>query len=701
MSPDQRERTLTVGLFAALLAFNVWGISVGWNNGFLPGNEYRQTHTAITTLFIQREDNFSLAYPTPLLGKPWSIPYEFPLYQWSVVQLANHTGLSLTQSARAVSATCFYLMLPAVWLLLARLGVTRIRRLVVLGLVLSCPLYIFYARAFLIETMALMFSLWFLAAFVNAVERRHLGWLVLANVAGAGAGLVKVTTFLLYLLPAGAGTIIWLWRARPGRDAFRDHWSPFLRTAGWIAAATAGPFAVTLAWIKYADGLKALNLSGRNLMSGAMQSYHFGTWQTRLSPALWRSFGTTLVTNIAPLCTLLLLAGLLAVTGGGRWRKWISCCLLLFAAGPLIFPLLYSWHEYYFVANSVPLLVAAGLTLCALLESTRPRWLVWSALLAVQASQIWCYRQQLYPVQQVVNQGGSGLTAWLHAITGPDDVLVIAGEDWAPMVPYYAQRRALMIREGMDADWSYIPRAFDALEGERVTVLLLRGRTRDNATLRQMARTEFGLEAEPVATWEDVTVWAHPSLRPRIIQQTHAVAYGGVKLVGQAFEEYAAMDFPEQTTASLPDSQRHLFDAMSPRPVRFAARYPLALMELDHRNVLLAHPDSRLIFALPAGRHRLTADYGILPEAYKNVTLPEVAPEGVNFSILLLKTGGAREVVFNRLLNPRDLAAHRGPQRLELSVQINPGDDLVFVTAPGPHRAYNRNWSYWTSIQIQ
>ena len=695
MSPDHRERTLTAWLFAALLAFHAWGISVGWNNGFLPGNEYRQTHTAITALFIQREHNFSLAYPTPLLGKPWSIPYEFPLYQWSVVQLANTTGLPLTQSARAVSATCFYLALPAIWLLLGRLGVARIRRLLVLGLVLSCPLYIFYARAFLIETMALMFSLWFLAAFVNAVERRHLGWLVLANVAGAGAGLVKVTTFLLYLLPAGACALSWLWRERPGR------WRPFLRAAGWIAAATAVPFAVTLAWLKYADGLKALNLSGRQLMSGAMQSYHFGTWQTRLSPALWQSFGTTLVTNIAPLATLLLLAGVLAVTGGGRWRKWIYGGLLLFAAGPLIFPLLYSWHEYYFVANSIPLLAATGLALCALFESSRPRWLVWSAVLAILASQLWCYRQQLYPVQQTVNQGGSGLTAWLHDITGPDDVLIIAGEDWAPMIPYYAQRRALMIREGMDADWSYIPGAFDALKGERVTVLLLRGRTRDNATLRQIARTDFGFEAEPIATWEDVTVWAHPSLRPRILQQTHAIAYGGVKLMGQAFEEYAAMDFPEQTTASLPESQRPLFDAMSPRPVRFAARYPLALMELDHRNVLLAHPDSRLNFALPPGRHRLTASYGILPGAYENVAPPEVAPEGVNFSILLLKAGGAREVIFNRLLNPRDLASHRGPQRLELSVQLNPGDEVVFVTAPGPHRAYNRNWSYWASIQIQ
>ena len=67
---------------------------------------------------------------------------------------------------------------------------------------LTCPLYIFYARAFLIETMALMFSVWFLQGFIAAVTQRSPFWLLVVNVAGLGAGLVKVTTFMLYLLPA-------------------------------------------------------------------------------------------------------------------------------------------------------------------------------------------------------------------------------------------------------------------------------------------------------------------------------------------------------------------------------------------------------------------------------------------------------------------------------------------------------------------
>ena len=189
------ERLFAVLLLCGLTAFALWGIAGGWRNRSLPGNAFRQTQTAITALFVQREHNFSLAYPTPVLGKPWSVPFEFPLYQWTVAVVSDTTGLGLIKCGRLVSAVCFFLGLPALWLLLGRMGLPWVRRAVAMGMVLTCPLLIFYARAFLIETMALMFALWFLAAFVAAVEKRSIGWLVVANVAGMGAGLVTVTTF--------------------------------------------------------------------------------------------------------------------------------------------------------------------------------------------------------------------------------------------------------------------------------------------------------------------------------------------------------------------------------------------------------------------------------------------------------------------------------------------------------------------------
>ena len=106
-TPSSREAWLALAVFAACLGFHFRGALVGWQSRNLPGVEYRQAQTAISAFYINQEDNFSLAYPTPVLGKPWSIPLEFPLYQWTVVSVSRVTGLSLTKAGRAVSLACF------------------------------------------------------------------------------------------------------------------------------------------------------------------------------------------------------------------------------------------------------------------------------------------------------------------------------------------------------------------------------------------------------------------------------------------------------------------------------------------------------------------------------------------------------------------------------------------------------------------
>src|SRR5258708_3048765 len=42
---------------------------------------FRQSQTAVTINALANGSPF-LRYETPVLGYPWSIPFEFPLYQW-------------------------------------------------------------------------------------------------------------------------------------------------------------------------------------------------------------------------------------------------------------------------------------------------------------------------------------------------------------------------------------------------------------------------------------------------------------------------------------------------------------------------------------------------------------------------------------------------------------------------------------------
>ena len=103
-----------------------------------------------------------------------------------------------------------------------------------------------YARAFLIESMALMLSLWFLAAFLETMATRRTGWLVAANLLGVAAATVKVTTFMVYLLPAAlwGGGLLWQARPRAGQS-WREFWDT---AAHGVVGCALAPLLVAVAW---------------------------------------------------------------------------------------------------------------------------------------------------------------------------------------------------------------------------------------------------------------------------------------------------------------------------------------------------------------------------------------------------------------------------------------------------------------------
>lgn len=699
-APGRRETVLTTILFCGLLAFSVWGVTiVAWKSLNLPGHEFRQAQTAITALFIQQDHDFSLAYPTPVLGKPWSIPFEFPLYQWTVVGVSDVTGMSLTQAGRAVSAACFYLSLPAVWLLLGRLGVAGSRRLLVLGMVLTCPLYFIYARAFLIETMALMFSLWFLYAFVTAVERRSAAWLVVANVAGAGAGLVKVTTFMLYLMPAGAWSLWWLWQARPRQGRPSGSWLAVARTTGWVAAAVVMPVAATYWWIRFSDAVKLLNPNGRAFVSSATPAYSFGTWETRLSPVIWKAHWDILVQHLASPAVLVVCIVLAAFTPR-RWRMWGLWCGLFFLAVQMLFPILYSWHDYYYVANAVLLMVAMGLVLTGLLERARFRWAVGVIILGVFAAQARTYLHGYYHVYREWSPGGSDLTRALRDLTRPDDVLLIAGEDWSSITPFYSQRRALMFRAGTTRNEDFARLVFNQLKGESVPVLLLRDQERGNRMLIRLAGEYFGIDPEPVLNWREFTLYLNPERWGSWVEAIGRQGrYKEMKLSEVARTQSTVVLNAEELVGKLAPGSKALFAGMSPRPYRYFCRFGLSIASRDGRQFFNVHPDTRLWFRVPAGRHQITAEFYMDASAYENLLVDD-ATDGVWITIWELKIDGTRRELYRRVLNPRVQPDDRGLQTLSVTADMAQGSDLLFETGPGEHNNYNRDWTWLGSFTV-
>lgn len=687
---ESRENRITIFIFSLLIFFHGWGATVAWRSNNLPGGEFRQAQTAISAYYIQQENNFSLAYPTPVLGKPWSIPMEFPLYQWVVVWVSDGTGTDLTQSGRAVSLACFYLMLPAVYLLLGHLNVASSRRLVAIGMILTCPLYIYYARAFLIETMALMLSVWFLLAFIHAIEQGNRRWLVLANITGALAGLVKVTTFMLYLLPAGAWGLWILYHSRA--TLLEPSWRKFLLFIQWIASATCLPFAVTLWWLHFADATKALNPSGAFLISTNLRGFNFGSLGSRFSLEIWSSFWVILKQNLAwP--PGLIICGLALVFYGRRWWLRTAICLVIYWGVQMIFPQLYAWHDYYSVANALLLMAAMGFGLIALLESRQSRFLIYGLIGLVYAGQIWLYWGNLYQGQRNISPGGNGLTEALRYVTRSDEVIVVVGEDWSSMIPYYAQRRALMIRNGMQQDQGYITSAFASLKGERIGAIILPQQQPGFSGIISQAVAELGIDPRPVLKWREAYLYLNAETRAHVLKNLRQTNFHEIEWMVGSEPRIDQLKGEWCELVHLRPEQRASFQLMLPRPIRFFSSFGPGLGSRLGRTWYNAHPDTRLRFALAAGPHKLKAEIMLDAGAYDGGLKPQDMTDGVNFDLNLISSNRGVRQLLTRTLDPRNHPADRGPQIIEFSFNLAQAAEVELFIGSGAHGSTARDWA--------
>src|SRR5262249_8160029 len=78
--PMNLERVLGI-FFSVLLIHSFFAISTGWKHTINDVHGFRQSQTAITVDYLLKGGPW-VNYETPVLGPPWSIPFEFPLYQW-------------------------------------------------------------------------------------------------------------------------------------------------------------------------------------------------------------------------------------------------------------------------------------------------------------------------------------------------------------------------------------------------------------------------------------------------------------------------------------------------------------------------------------------------------------------------------------------------------------------------------------------
>ena len=440
--------------------YNLYGSSIGWNQPILDAHGFRQTQTAINVYYMLHGS--PRIYEDPVLGPPWASPYEFPIFQWTVATIAGLFGTPLDQTGRFVSLVFFWSVLPIVYRLLRSLGLSRALRLVVVSILLVSPHYIFWSRAFMMETTAVLLGMACLAFVFTYEEKRQARWLVLASVFAILAALAKVTTFATFL--AAAWLAVAYFRLA---DWKQRGWALTLvtRAAVTLAAVTL-PAVVAIAWWTHAtDLVKAANPLGEPNTSAGADAWVFGTVAERLTLDTWRViFGR--VTHFEYPWWLLLACLVCLIVA---WRRWlvVAACLLLYLTAPLAFTNLHFIHTYYACANLIFLVTALALCVVALLERTGwRRWLGVAALLAVIGVSVHSHQTTYAGLQRSNGWLTIAAAKAVNRITEANEVMLGCGFDWSPEIPYYAGRRALMFPKW--ATGKTVAQAFQALNSYKI-----------------------------------------------------------------------------------------------------------------------------------------------------------------------------------------------------------------------------------------
>lgn len=668
-------------------ALAVWSLS--WTEPILDRHEFRQTQTAYSAYWI-RESGWRLDYETPVFGPPWSIPMEFPLYQMLVAGLSTMSGLSLESAGRLVSIISVLATLPAIYLLAGVLGLPARLRLLPIAALLTCPTYLFYGRAFMIETTATCLAAWFLAAFAQGFTQRNLRWFALAVVCGIAAALAKVTTLAIAAIAAVLFAAWWHFAIQPRAPG--DRWLPPVRVLLAVAAALLLPVLAGWWWVRHGDAVKATNPFATFLLSKNMTEFNWGTLGQRVSPALWaenwRNFRDFIVGE--PTLYLLVLAA--GISGAGARRLALGT-FLAFLAGPLTFANLYYFHDYYYSANACWLMLGIGIVLAGALQSDRvPRR--WTRLLVVlvltaQISTFWRGYGD-YHLRDLPDP--PALSPVVREVTAPEDIVLIYGWDWNTLVPYYAQRRVVMVRDGQADDLQALEKIVQQLGRRRIAAMVVRGGAfKDSPQFLRWRTDRFLLSPTPIATSEEGDLYLAEDLVPAALDRLTGRKFDGVQN-NLAETETAAPPLPSVDVATLD------LAIFSPRPQAARSQFGLSAGDHEGQLVLNAHAPSELEFDPPAGAQAISAQYGLLPGAYAGG--PAVS-DGIGVEIFERRPDGRRRSLFRRQLDPARREQDRGTQQVVLPDAGPFRGRLVFRFTTGPGDNVVNDWAYWAGIDIR
>jgi hypothetical protein len=429
---------------------------------------WRQTQTALTSYWMMRE-GWSLAYQTPVLGYPWEIPLEFPIYQAIVAFIATLGNFPLDPVGRWISLVFLVACLWPAWQISKRLGLPTMAVWIFAIFLLSSPIYLFYGRDFLMETTALFFTF---ASIPYAIDLRDARpkatsalWFAFFTALGM---LQKITTTLPVTVVLLA--ILVVAHLRQQGISF-----PARRRLLLLAVAFGVPPLITAFWFQYANTFRTMNplMTAMNHTNSGMIGSWFSGNDLRFNTEVLRSIFWDRMfkrngAGIFGLATLLL--GFLV--GDKNTRVIIASALAMFALPVLMFIPHHRFLDYYQVSVAIYMLGAIAVALTAALRICGNNTLLLGAVCAALPAAVcaafvisnYFHFYQVYGayLTQNINEKNNATLAvsrYIKEHTPSDTGIVVFGlwskggalvpvNSWSSEMAYYSERKALTVMDG-------------------------------------------------------------------------------------------------------------------------------------------------------------------------------------------------------------------------------------------------------------
>ena len=437
--------TFLVAIFAVYFFIRYSGQPI------LEAHGFRQTQTALTSYWMIR-DGWKLAYETPVVGYPWTIPFEFPIYQALVALISQAGNFPLENVGRLLSS--FFLLACAwpAWQICERLHLSKSAFWIFVSLLWSSPFYLFWGRTFMIETAALFFILAATPYFIDLLTDKPASKTVILFIFWTTLGVLQKTNTAIPAMVIMALVVLTFFLTK------KPFKLPGWRTITIIFVSFFVPVLIGYTWSNYTNLVREENIVGQILTSWPLTKWMMGSFKMRFDPQVMKTiiWDRIILQNAGGIIGVaILLAGF--VWGDSKLRKLILICLALFIFPMVVFTNVHYIHDYYQASSILFLLAGLAISISSLIQKSMPKHFLQFMIVVfvLLSNYFWFSAGYGKTAGRKIDVSTNYLLSVSDVIrnyTDEQSAIVIFGNDWSSELGYYSERKSFAVMNEVFAE---------------------------------------------------------------------------------------------------------------------------------------------------------------------------------------------------------------------------------------------------------